>query len=555
MRRSTILRHLVGAVVTIVALVTRSTRASEVAAPEPTTTHLVAVVGGVVAIPLKPPPANAGFPAEVDLEISDGAQHTTVKGRVVWLVERAPPLERHWTASANPLVVKNLPDGEDPRRRAQPRTSSDVVRVDGAMVLADLPDTTPAATLRLGKTTIEPHWIEPGPAPLMDPERGASWRDDRPDPLSPFEWFRWTLFADERQEPAPAPPGDADTQLMARHVAELWRAGLGRVARQSRGVSLTLRAWLTATCRVEDRPDAREVGAWVADPTELASLLSLLLDPARDDDATMRAALAWTDARTPLTLWIESDLAGAVTFAVANPLENESVVRVQWLAETLPPLATLVSAHTIGRMRVERPDRPFLGAPSDGRNVEPLVLAVVAGNFTKRVAVAPAIVEARPPAVSFGTFVAPTSLADAQSGRGTPVSAEWDTTASLRRRGERWEIFFECRAPSDGAPDDAVRLRVGRREVFVRRDGASDGDGDPLLDVGVKTFDDLWRARITLPTAWLPRPSEDGQVARFSLQREAGPLRSTAVLPVPAWAIGASDAPVVEVDLSRWSGS
>jgi len=535
---------------------------ADAAGPEPTSTNPIAVLGGVVAIPLKTPAEGTGFPAEMSIIVKDGAASSRVTGRVVWLVDpgssRGANLERHWTASANPLVVRQLPDGGDPRSLI----GEEAISVAGALVLAQLPLTSTKATLRLGETELSPQWIEPGPPPAIDPELGASWRDDRPDPISPFDWFRWTLFAEARNELAPAPPGDAATQLMARHVADLWRAGLARVARQSRGVSLTLRAWLTATCRVEDMSGARkllgesgrEIAAWIADSADMSSLLSLLLDQTRDDDATMRAALAWSDARTPLTMWIDSDVAGVLTFAVANPLESEIVVRVQWLGEQLPPLATLVPPRTIGHMRVERPVRPTKLGSLGGDAPEALVLSLAAENFRKRIAVAPAAVAARPPAISFGEFVARVNLWEAQSGRSTPVAPEWATTASLRRRGERWELFAECRAPRS-TDDDGVRIVLGGKELKVRRDGTVSGDTELGFDLGVRTFDGLWRFRLALPNAWVPKPVDGSAIVRMSLRREVGPLRTTAVLAVPAHADRDGTVPSVEVDLGAWSAS
>jgi hypothetical protein len=489
----------------------------------------------------------------VPLTIRDGDRTTRVDATTVWLVQPSGEPERHWTRSANPLAIRTLPDNADPRTLL----AQGVARVEGAMLLADLPETSTAATITVGNVEIEPLWLEPGPAPSVDPERGAVWRDDRPDPVSPFEWFRWTLLADERGEAAPSPPGDAATQLMARHVADLWRAGLARVGRMSRGVHLTLRWWLTATCKDGDAPGAPEIGAWIADAGELSSLLALLLDHSREDDVIMRSALAWTDARTPLTMWVDADVQGQVVFSIANPLEREVVVRMQWFGEQLPPLATLIPPRSVMRSRVDRPHSSALrGANSFESAPEPLVLAVEAELFRKRLSVAPSAVVARPPATSFGAFVAPFSLADAQSGRGVPVDPAWATLASLRRRGDTWEIFGECFA-GEAAGDDVLRLRIGSRELVVHRDGGVDGDGAGAtgLDVVVRPFEDRWRVRVALPSAWLPPPTDEGLVMRLAMRRETGARRATAVLAVPARA-GESDAiPIVEVDLAAWSGS
>ncbi len=522
------------------------------APPEPASTRSVAVRHGVMAIPLKTPPEGQGLPSVATVRVVSGDSTVEVEGRVVWLAEPGPSRERRWTTASNPMVVRTLADGDDPRillqPLADPAAPPPVIRVNGALLLVELPAIEGEATIELNGTTLQTAWLEPAPPPAIDPERGASWRDDAPDPISPFEWFRWVLIAEAKGEPAPAPPGDAASQLMARHVADLWRAGIARVERQSRGVADAVRRWLTATCRDGSHATGPEVGAWLAEPGELASLLALLLDTSRSDDTIMRAVLAWMDARTPLILWVESDVGGVVGLAVANPLDEEAVLQVAWLGETEPPVAALVEPHRVGRVRIERPKRPTTRAAGLGEEPEPLLLLVQCKRFSKRIALSPGAVMTRPPGLQFGSFFPVMTLAEAESGRVAQVPNEWTTNATLRRRAGAWEIFIEAFAPA-GTPraEDGVRLRAGGHECFVHADGRVEA-GAELVEASIKDFPDRWRARVVIPADWLPQLGET-MPFRIGMRRELGAFRATAVMPLPA--IDPS-MPEVEVDLASW---
>lgn len=536
-------------------------------AAEPIPVHLSPIVvrGGIVGIPLRLPPEGEGLPAEVRLRIVDpAAPASEVLGRVVYLAQPADLPAQHWTRSANPTVIRSLPANEDPRGLIGAKGPRGVRSIDAAMLLADLPDLSPDATLEVGGSVIRPVWIAPSPVldeidrqGLIDPEAVAPWRDDRPDPQSAFEWFRWTLIAPRQGERLPAPPGDAASQLFARHVAELWLAGIARVERQSPGVAESVRDWLTsvvhwadeAPSNPADRAGLPGLATWVADPADLSSLLTILLDQSRDDEAIMSATLAWMDARTPLALWVESDVAGEVTIAVANPLTEELVVTMQWLGGTHPPVATLVPYRTADRARIRRP------ADSPGADVsrEPIILSIGAGAASRRVAFAPRTVQARPPALSFGAFVPALTLADVQAGRAGSVPQEWATAASLRRRDGHWEIFAECLTPrpnnSSELVEDSLTLIVGPRSLTVRRDGTLEADLDGVADIGVRNFEGRWRARIGIPDAWMPAPGAVGGVITMGLRRDAPAIHTTAVLARTAFS---TETPTVEIDLSEW---
>lgn len=527
---------------------------AEGAPPVPLRTAPTAVRGGIVAIPLQLPAEGEGLPADVPVLVRDGDLTSEIVGRVIWLATPLVPAEPRWTRSANPTVVRSIEADVDPRTLLRADAPGRVRSVDAALLLVDVPEVSATATLTIDSTVVSPAWIDPGPSlaigsgdVMIDPELGASWADDRPDPESPFEWFRWTLVADAHGERVPAPPGDAASQLFARHVAELWLAGIARVERQSEGVADAIRQWLTATSR---RPgtgaDGASLATWLADPNELGSLLAILLDRSRDDQVVMNAALAWMDARTPLLTWIESDIGGTVRVMLANPMSDELVVRAQWLGENLAPLATLIPPRTIERLTMERPTGRIAGPDA----TEAIILAIQADNLARRYPFSPRSVRAKPPSLSFGTFVPALTLADVQAGRVGAAPVEWATTASLRRRGGRWELFAECLAPKGAPREDRFGVEIAGRRISVLRDGTVEGDADALLEANVREYEDRWRLRLTLPDGWLPRPGSIGAIVTMGLRRDAGTVRTTAVLPRAAFE---ERTPLVEIDLSTWS--
>ncbi len=525
----------------------------------PLNTAPVAVRGGIVAIPLRLPEPGSSLPVECSVTLLDGDVRSELRGRVVWLASPAEQPIPRWTRSANPTVVQALPAEIDPREYLATDAGKRLRTLDAALLLVSVPAASAEARLTVDGVEVRPLWIDAGAALTtdsselsIDPERSAEWALDRPDPESPFEWFRWTLVSRGADEPVPAPPGDAASQLFARHVAELWRAGLARIERQSEGVADDLRQWLTATSawRPAGAVQGATIATWLADPAEMGSLLGILLDRQRDDAVAMQAALAWMDARTPLLSWVESDRAGTIQMIVANPMRDEIVVRTQWLGENLAPLATLVEPRTVERMAIRRPEGRIAAVG------EPIVLGVQADDLVKRFPFAPRAVVARPPALSFGPFVPPMTLADAQAGRAGVMPAEWTTVAQLRRRAGRWELFAECLAPptvmQDPTADDTIRVEVQGREVRVRRDGSLDGTdgGDAGLEAHVRTYADRWRLRLLLPDAWLPRPGSIGAVATIGLRRDASGRSATAVVARVSFD---ERTPLVEIDLSAWS--
>src|SRR5205085_7199869 len=91
---------------------------------------------------------------------------------------------------------------------------------------------------------------------------------DRPDPDSPFEYWRWCLLADRLGMHAPEPRGTDIETLAAEHYALLWQVGMEQLASRSHRLAERCRDLLVQTCLDENRPFA----AWITDPQQIGAL-------------------------------------------------------------------------------------------------------------------------------------------------------------------------------------------------------------------------------------------------------------------------------------------
>lgn len=552
----------------------------------------VAVRGGVVAVEIEPSDARSPlaqpskWPATLAARSDDGATRDAVLAVVTPAPRRAIS---SWTAPADDLVVLS------PSAFAEAIASG---RFAGeAVVVAMLRfDESFAGEFEMAGARVAPRWFDAdpempivaartgdaardaeAPAAATSPERDsivdantlriAGSADDRPDARSPGEYWRWVLLAQELEQRCEPPPWSGAGALYAQHRAELWCAALARIRRVSPSVAKELRELLTARARDPIRPaGADSVAIWISQATELNALLAILLDGQRSHEATMRAAMGWMQSRPPLTTWIESDSGDAVTLAAANPLPEEAVLRCAWLeAPKEAPVALLVPAHAVARIRIERPQASAARQPGQGR-VElierwrsGLTLRLESGAWRGRTVVGPGIFSVRPPGLGFSTFVPSLTLVAAQSQRLEPTPTPWRTTASIRRLAARWELFIECLRPAQ-TPEDVVEITIAdpleEPVRFTIDDGGTvtmiDGAQPADLAVHARRHADRWRVRIELPDAWIPRPQlgDPERVFQVAMERRPGPLqgRQTAVLAVPSW----RPPPSIRADLSSW---
>ena len=368
---------------------------------------------------------------------------------------------------------------------------------------------------------------------------------------------------------SPPPPdrgGDRVAGLFALHLGQLWQAGLDRVERTSPGVARELRERLTGTVTETRGQRTVRIAAWMSRAEQLAFTLSTMLDLTRTDEQVMQALLTRLRAEPPVTCWIEADSGSSLRVAIANAGRVPLSVEAAWLESPAMPATPIdVPAAGISRHVVERPSELLPDALT--RNAAPLggTLLLRAGAWQLRMPVGPAQIIPRPPGYGFGVLRPPLSLADAQRLRIAPPPAEWCTTASLRRRGERWELFAECLRPV-GSDFDTLEVVVGEAHrglarIVVHESGDPVVEGLPGLRVPRITrgsFADRWRAVIEIPSEWLevassgaaPSSVARGTVLLLGVARTPAGVgtRQTGALAVPAW----MPVPVLSLDPSGW---
>ena len=530
----------------------------------------IAIRGGVLMAPLTAQRPGDGWPERLTLILADRRR---VEGEVVWVHPIPVSMRRHWT--------------EDPRRlgvrRIEPTDDTSAGEGGAPYLLAHMPSDG-EGVMRLRGQTLRPQWHDPpvitGLMGATSTHRGALAlieAADRPDPRSPFEYWRWVMLAHrlERSAPSPLEYGEIGS-MVAQHYADLWQLALSRLGSLSPGVANACRDLLTQTCRDHDQSFA----VWVADPTELNSLLWLLVDFTSSDRRVMQAALAWADATDLRLVWPQSADRDRVTVAIANPTFEPVVARFTWMAADQPPVATRLEPAVLTRVHVDRPISP---PPEPSRrtplntpeSIHETLLVEINGRAIQVTTRRGALI-ARPPGVLFAPLRAPLTLAEAQTHQQLAVPPDRSTLVQLRRLNRRWEIFLECRRPTPPASEadlaacadfrdtrgiEAVTLLIGPekpdggptvvltvpemgwRRLFV---GANDG----TLQIHRRSYADRWYCRLVVPERWMagrtPGRVELGFVRTHgdSEAVEAGPNTT-----VP-WQL---DPGRVAVDISSWA--
>jgi hypothetical protein len=488
----------------------------------------------------------------------------STQGVVVWIGSRDDG-QRYWTRSPDQVDVRAIAEAPS---GAPPETSGTIV------ALIELPAMTGALSLQ--GTKLQSHWLARtalrlgGAAPMPWPTAPAV---DLPDIGTPSEYWRWCIIAQRRGQQPPPPVGTIPERMWARHVASLWLAGLERVRQASEGIHAELVDALIGTAQDAQLPPPGDVAGWIARTEDLRALLTVLLESSANSEGLSQAALSWLRAHWSITTWVESDAGDRVRIAACNAGAGERVLKLTWVGvPDAVPVAMLLPPRTVVRQWI---DRPALAASPDLVPIERLRgerLEAELGGQRKRIDVGAREYASRPPGLSFGAFLPPLALADAQAGTIIPMPPEWRTTASVRRRQSRWEVLVECMRPASDSntsvpPEhaDEVALFVGdpdspSRTVRVTASGgfAVEGGSDDGASAGFMRWSDRWRARIELPDAWIPATSggvRGGNSARpmvLSMERKpgAGLPRQTAALAVPQWS---RTAPPVMIDLGAWT--
>ncbi len=567
------LGHLVIALVGVV--VTSRAAEGDVRRIRPRIAEPIAIRGGVLMVPLAAGRPGDHWPRTMTLTFSGGRR---VEGLVAW-VETVASGPDGWTDDPRGLAVRSIEPADDTSR---PGSGT-------PYLLARLP-ADGGGTLKIAGRRINPSWHDPPPRYGGLPSRGGrdaagrapdyvsrrlevGRRPDRPDPDSPFEYWRWVLLA-QRLGMAPPTPRSYPSQvqrLVAVHYADLWRLGLARLAADSPGVAAQCREWLTQTCRDGDRPFA----CWAADPLRVSGLLLLLLDFKRPVRAVLEGALAWADTQELVLVWPDVQTPHRVTVAIANPTYDPIVARLTWLEVDQIPVAAQVEPGVLKRVVLECP--PAGDVPVGGPDGFTRELVVEVAGRRKRLTFRRPGLPAAPPGVDFPPLEGPLTLAALQSGRPRPVVPERMTFGHFRKLNGRWEIFLECRrsAPAEPQPGDrvlgsraghldtrgieAVTLFVGAAAgvqaapviLTVAERGPHrlfQGTDDGTLEIHRRSAGDRWYCRIVLPEFWAV--ARGGMIA-IGLMRTHGDSDAVETGPdqgVP-WR---RDPGAVVIDLTRW---
>jgi len=527
-------------------------------APVPAAGSPLAPRGGVLAIPIELPPAGRSLPSRVPMRIGDGSDAILAEGLVGWVVELGPTIVRRWTEAANPLRMVAVPDGIDPRTALDPTADPPRERIVGAMLLAEIPPIAGSPTVHIAGRTVSPRWFDPAPPLPAFAEAIGRIADDEPDPTAPSEWFRHAIRSDLSGEPPPGPPGDEAGRRWARHVADLWRGGIARIEPDAPAYAHELRERLVAVATevspqsaLDRLVEPRRIAAWIAAAGESSSLLAILHDAERGDADVATATGAWLDVNAPVAAWLDGDSGGTVRVAFLNGGEQERAFICSWINAPEIPVAARIPGRSLRVVTFERPaGLPAMARPT-GEGAEPLVLRMRGDGFDRRITVPPGPTPARPPTLNLGLFATPFTLAEAKEGAAARISPRLSASATVRRRGVRWEALVECRRDGRLAGDDRVICLWNGRRLEIDANGRvrnRDSDGSPP-EVSVAVGPELWRVRIAFPDGWIPEASPDGVVVPIALERIAGEVRRSAIVPRPAFRLGSAE---VEIDLAAW---
>ena len=529
-------------------------------------TEPIAPRGGVLMVPLGARQPGRDWPATIQLSLADGRR---IDGVVAWVHAAPPANPPRWTDDPRRLAVRGIEPGDDTARAGS----------GAAFLLARMPKDGRGG-LRLNGQLLWPvwrdlpvGWREPPPeaAPL---EIVAA--PDRPDPESPFEYWRWMLLADRRNRPPPPLSGfDEVERLVAEHYADLWRIGLGRLASRSREVADQCRDVLTRTSR-----DGRQrFAAWVADPTQGGELLGGLLSFHRPEQDVLADAIAWAMSRDEILVWAEAGYGDQVRVALTNPASSPLIAKFTWLGGDNIPIAVRLEPETLARVNIDRPPLPgpsAIGLPRP-EELPTQTLRVEAAGREHRLTFGRRTTIARPPGVYGPALGRPPTLGELQTGRPHLVPPTRATFAHFRKHRGRWEVFFECRRPEPDADEPARRLRAltshldargveavtlllgpedehvgpvvvlvvpekGERRLLV-------GPGDPGLQVHRRSYADRWYCRIVLPRSWLSPGEDQPTLLGFARTHGDGEAFESGPGTTAPWRPGPGR---IAVDLGHW---
>lgn len=567
-------------------------------------TQPVAPRGGVLMIPLSAEQHGTNWPATIELIATGANPPKVLTGFVAWMVASPAPhsADRRWTADPRGLRIRDI----------QPEDDSTTVAGDpllGPYLLARVPhDLT--GQLRLDRQVLQPDWRdvpnsridEIAALTVQRPDLPLTDGPDRPDPYSPFEYWRWALLAERLEMTPPTPPQHTEVErLAAEHFASVWRVGFDRLSKQSPRVAEQCRNLLTQTCIDRRQPFA----AWIADPARAGALLARLLDFRRGETAILSDAVDWIDQQPALMLWPEADSGERVRLAVCTTRSEPVVATMRWTEQSTggerppPPVAVQIEPGVLMQVSIDRAPLPKPRAIGLAAPPEPQVqtLQIEAAGQVTEVSFGPRVMHAKPPGVFFRALTPPLTLLEAQWRQQRAVPEDHATFAHVRRLGGRWELFIECRrvqyvgrenATPPSLPEtvlsfddlrgvQAITILLGDDERLVNREAASgqatteriartgpviwltipetgfwklvQGHNDGTLQIHRMSYSDRWLCRIVLPEAWFSAAETSPALLGFIRSHDDSEQLETAPNLCPPWRIWPTRA---AINLDQW---
>lgn len=493
-------------------------------------------------------PTTSAAPAASTQE-SGGAEHASIS-------DAAPPgTPRFWA-----LVV--------PGEHLRARTG---LRLDGQALAVSWADA-------------QPPDIDAARQPRLDasPEAFAALgRMLAADARDPLRRWRVALVADRikptqlvGQRAWPEPLSDPNLDALASHEEWSWRTALAALARADKALAADVKNTITAVIRT---PDGVLLPAWRDDDKGLASLRAVLLNVDSTRAQRVAAANAWL-AQTPRAIaWVidesapHPELVGRAdaveaTIAVANLRGTR--LSASLAAPGRPAgAAQMIDGHREALMRV-----PMRRDPRDD-SAPPIIPAVVrVGDVPLERPVRVAPLPVTPPGLALGPTYSTWTMPQWMVGVPSIAPPERATAALLRRVGDGWEVYVECRRPSQGearAPEAEADGQPSGDEVGGEGEGPEPAAPPPRdmvrLHLGPSSapgrvitlsapaqdqtpWSDRWTARATIPESEI----EAGQTLRIGIERidERG-VRTTWPRPVLP---GQSLVPRAVIDLTTWGG-
>jgi len=490
--------------------------------------------GGVMLLPLARL-TEGGWPASIDVQLDDGR---TLPAMVAVLENVADARRTSWTRALQLAAIT-------PMAAWSSREAPD--QVGQVIALLEMPIGF-RGRLTLGASAVQPRWMD-----MQEREgRGVAAFEpfalDTPDLGAPNDWFRVALMARAQGKAPPEPSGTPADALFARHVAYLWIAALDRLERADPALAERARALVTGVARGRS-PQGRDlsIAAWLADEELEGQLLDLMLDPAHDDRTMVTQVDGWISTRLAPLAWVESDGGDQVTIGLANPLPEAQSVAIEWLTGASQVQKEVLGANELRFITLARPDPASETASR---------LAITVGYARSVLTIAPGRFAVVPPGLALRQFLPAASLAEVRTGRLAPVPSGWQTTASLRRSKDGWEVFIEALRPvaARGDVEDLVTVAVGSKpaiEIVVNSRGlatdglrnAPNGDAPTVLAMD---FSDRWRATVRLPAFWIGSTP----ILPLGVQRSCRmtDLQCAGLPPMP-WHEGPC---MIQADLSTW---